>query len=622
MSIRHRFLGVYLAFTLVFPLSISQTHAGSNHSDQPVGQVGLRELIALALRNDPALVKLRGQISIEEAEKRAVRMNQWRDPEIRVGFSKDDNVQLDQPYTERGTVRESISDSNTLQNSKGRSVESSRENRSTNYTERVTPGEHSDQIHRTETETRTTKSDGTEGKEVRSETFRSTRDETRFHGRDRLARDQSTSAKIRFWIPKPWETKALINQAAKEVELANYEVTAAEREVILEVREDYEDLQYLYKKLKASTSKIAIIKRHVAKEAALLEASDELTVDNLGFEDIKIPGIEMEQQALSNELTRAKRELAARVGLEDGSRIRVTDKLLRTTINLEGTDLDYLTRMAFVHRGEVGILKHEQAIVESELDIIKSKRIPWVSFIEAAYAKDSTGGNHTNDNYGVQFGVVLPLFSWLSKDEEVVQARIESYYSSISANQKNIANEVSEAFRSVKESAHGRRRAEAASSVAGEKLETLKKRLENSEDLFAIERLRYDVESKRDDFYKYILAADRRYNQSLISLEKALGADLDQVFNYKIESIAGAIDDPDETVAAAAASSKPQEANNAPKAKPVPKLLELPSQKGTPAPAKAEHSKKKGLFNAFKRAKMERAAEQKPAQRGIWNRKR
>jgi outer membrane protein TolC len=601
MSTRHRWLAVYLSFAVSCPFSIPTGLAGSNAPGQPSGEVGLRELIELALENDPTLTALRLNIPVEEARKRAA--VQWRDPEIRFAYDTDDNLQLDQPYERSGTVTETIDGSGSVSETGGNNGDfsessSSSESRTTSFREKIIPGVDSDRIIRTENERRTTNGDKTSTDDrgtldetsKGTETFRSKSDTTRYDSRDRLARDEGTVVKVRFWIPKPWEMKALVNQAAKQVDLANFEVTAAEREVILRVRDDYEKLQYLYKRLQSMATKIRVIEEHVAREKALLAAGGEFTLDQLSFEDIKVPGLKLAIDSANMELKAAKRELAASVGLADGSRIRVTDKLLRSTIDLQGTDLDYLTRMAYAHRGEIGILEHEQAITESELDVVKSKSIPWLSFIEAGYGRDSTGGEHRNDVYGFQLGVTLPLFSWLAKDEEVVQARIEAYYGSIAANKKNIANEVAEAFRTVKDAAKHRRRAEDAVATYTKKLEAEVKRLDGSEDLGAKERLRFDVESQRDEFYKYVLEADRLYNQSLIRLEQALGADLDQVFNVKFENVAGA-DVSDEVIAAAAESSGP----SAPRAKPVPKLIELEGQ-GAPGEG-SDDTRTKGLLH-------------------------
>lgn len=634
MSLQHRWLAISLALTVGFPLS----HPRPIHAeDDESGAVGLRELVVLALQNDPGLVALRNNIPVEVARKRAA--VQWRDPEIRIGYAKEDNVQIEQPYTRSGSVTETIAGSgtsNTVSGLNGTDVQAggnnqsgstsqfgssnqsgrSNETRTTSYIERVTPGAESDRIIRTETERRSTESSSTERRsesELRrsdgsaatqkdsrsvanenrssSEVYRSTSDETRYHGRDIYARDETTSVRVRFWLPKPWERTALINQAAKRVDLANYEITAAERRVIIEVREQYEELQYLFKKIEASRGEIAIIEQHVANEKDLLDAGGTFTLDQLSFEDLKIPGITLALEAAETELNAAKRALAARVGLANGSRIRVTDQLLRSGIDLQSADLEYLTRMSFAHRSEVGILEHEQAIAEAELKVVKSKRIPWFSFIEAGYAQDSTGGTHSNDNYGVQVGIVLPLFSWLAKDKEVVEARIDSFYASLDANQKSIANEVAEAFRSVKEATSYRSRTEAAVAQHTEAMAERAKSLEASEDLAAKEELRYDAEIERNNLRQYILTADRLFNQSLIRLEQALGADLDQVFTVEFDPLSGAGSPTGAFVVPAAA--KPLAAKPL-AAKPVAMTIEEKTGND------AEKPKRKGLFHFLK----------------------
>lgn len=560
----------------------------------PTGSVGLRELVELALRNDPGLVALRKNIPVEEARKRAA--VQWRDPELRLGMAREGDVQLDEPYSRRGTVTESFGSRSGREESGGPNGDAARNDsstgsRTTTFRERVIPGRVADRVIRTETERSRTESStrdrdntGRVNRESsESEVFRSTSDELFFHGRDRLARDETSSVRVRFWIPKPAEMKALVSRAAREVDLANYQVTAAEREVILEVREQYEELQFLFRKLEASRRQIAIIEEHAAKERELLDAGGAFTLDMLSFEDIKIPGMKLAVDAAAAELAAAKRTLAARVGLSDGSRIRVTDNLLRSAIDLRGTDLDYLTLMAFAHRGEVGILRHEQAIVEAELDVVKSKRIPWFSFVDAAYAQDSSGGTHTNDEYGVQVGVVLPLFSWLAKDEEVINARLEAYYAMLEANQRNIANEVAEAFRSVDEANRHRARTAAAIAQHSRAIAEREKTLEASEDLAAREGLRYDIEVELLKLHEYRLSADRLFNQSLIRLERALGADLDQVLHVEYEPLGGPSPPPAE-------ESAPPSSPPATRAIPVPEAAARQVGEGT------TRTKGKGLF--------------------------
>ena len=257
----------------------------------------------------------------------------------------------------------------------------------------------------------------------------------------------------------------------------------------------------------------------------------------------------------------------------------------------------------------------------SDTRIREPSSSPTPSFLEG-WGRDRSGGYHTNDNYGIQLGVVLPLFSWLSKDQEIVETRIQSQYTVLAANKRHIANEVAEAFGAFQDAARSRSRSDAARARANRKLEAMADRLAGSEDPLAVERLRYDLESERDDFKKYILAADRRYNQAILRLEEALGADLDQVFNVKFESVAGARPDQGEVLASAAAQSTKYP--DIPRAYPVPKVIELPSQKQDPATPEQG----RGLFRSLKRAfsksaaEIEKSAPKKEFRRGITNRHR
>ena len=96
----------------------------------------------------------------------------------------------------------------------------------------------------------------------------------------------------------------------------------------------------------------------------------------------------------------------------------MSDTLLRSGIDLQDTDLDYLTLMAFAHRGEVGVLRHEQAIAEAELKVLKRQSIPWFSFVQTEYAEDVAGGDPSDQAYGVQVGVILPVFFLTGEDEK------------------------------------------------------------------------------------------------------------------------------------------------------------------------------------------------------------
>ena len=63
-------------------------------------EVGLSELIALGVKNNPRLISLRGAITIAEARKKTA--GAWRDPQIRFRKNWGSNV-IPEPFTETRT---------------------------------------------------------------------------------------------------------------------------------------------------------------------------------------------------------------------------------------------------------------------------------------------------------------------------------------------------------------------------------------------------------------------------------------------------------------------------------------------------------------------------------------
>ena len=119
--------------------------------------------------------------------------------------------------------------------------------------------------------------------------------------------------------------------------------------------------------------------------------------------------------------------------------------------------------------------------------------------------------------------------------------------------------------------------------------------LEASENLAAKEQLRYDTEMQQHKLREYQLSADRLYNQSLIRLEKALGADLDRVFRVEYETF-GAVD-PTPSKPRSRPGVRVPEATPAPiRATPVP----VPEASVRGSQGGESRSKKGGLFRFLK----------------------
>ncbi|MDB4673651.1 TolC family protein, partial [Verrucomicrobiales bacterium] len=132
------------------------TVAGDTFYGDPGGLLDLDDLINLALQSSPDVVRLQGRINTTRAEEKAA--SDWEDPELRVSYSRDHDVEL--PPSETETRR--ISSSETTQenrseferdNVNGSTTRSTRNSTTTTRTEefediRITPGATSDRIRR------------------------------------------------------------------------------------------------------------------------------------------------------------------------------------------------------------------------------------------------------------------------------------------------------------------------------------------------------------------------------------------------------------------------------------------------------------------------------------------
>jgi outer membrane protein TolC len=532
------------AVLAALPLSVSAGPAPTGS-----GPVGLAELIALGLKNDPALIASRGEISIAEARKRAAR--DWPDPQIRFRKTWGYN-DVPQPYTE--TRQESY-------------------NQKVKRTDRtVTPGRDKTTINEKVRENSGKKSEITETRDLSFDPF---------------ASEEDLSAQFRLYLPHPAVRRAELVRAQREIELARNVAQAEEREVVLKIREIYEELQYLQ-------TRITLLKNGTAAAERFATAQDELlaggliTLDKLDYIDpdhLAAEGATLEFEAKRD-------QLAARVGLRNASRIRVTDKLISPTININHTHLEYLIRLALANRGELSQIRGKGMIAEAELKEFKAGLIPFPNYIQGEVGRDEQGGNRTGTSWGIQLAMSLPIFSLLGHEKEIYETAIASHYSQMGASREIVTAEVAAAYQNVKRSAAFRDRARSHSTAQAKRNTAFIEKLQGMEP-HKLEETRYDISRGTINTDRRRLDAERGYNRALLQLEGAIGTSLEQVFI----SGGGA---PPEALESAAPASSPPSSSASGSLQRVPLLSEregaaTASQSEPPTP------RKRGFFGFFDR---------------------
>ena len=535
-------LCLFLAISLCLP----QPLVVANPDDGRGGDVGLSDLIALALKNDLGLIAKRGEISIAEARKRTAR--DWRDPQLRLSKTWGYN-NVPPPYSE--TRKENYNQRVTRSevNEKGEIEKSTSTERVSRTTERkVTPGRDrtvtKEKIRERSGETTNTEANLPAGNlggiSTDSQNLYRTGSETRYNDIDPFAREDDLALQFRLYVPHPGIRKARIERAQREIDLARAEALAEEREVVLQIREDYEELQYLSARVQLFVSEDAAAEAYETVQDELL-ADGLMTID----EFVRRDGLAADAARIEFEAKRDR--LAARAGLRDPSRIRVTDKLISPSVDLDHTHLEYLIRMAFANRGDLAAIRGRGQIAESDLKEAKAKRIPWFEYFQAEYGQSERGDFRDETSWGVQLAMSVPIFTWLGHEREIHEAAIASHFAQMGAGKELITAEVAAAYQSIKRAAAHLAKARGYSATQAERTSGFLSRIEGM-DRRDYEDARYNIARSSTTTDLRRLDAEQSYNRALLQLEEAIGAPLVKIFTSGAKEV---------TASAAPASPRP-----------------------------------------------------------------
>ncbi|RCL32933.1 MAG: TolC family protein [Verrucomicrobia bacterium] len=509
-----------------FLLSLGQVQVLSEEKQE----IGLSELIALGVKNNPRLISLRGAITIAEARKKTAKA--WRDPQIRFRKNWGSSV-IPSPFSETRTESFSEQVTRTEVNADGQEKKTiSEENVSRNITRTVTEGRSktvTEEVIEEQSQENITILPNPEIFEpggVKTDNRDSIRTGTRtdFHETDPYADESEIQLQFRLYVPHPVIRKARLKKAEQEIQLARETATAEENSVILNVREEYEQLQHL-------KARIEIIK--MEHEAALSYSRNQsrllnsglITIDKVEYVDsdgIAVDAAELEYMAQRD-------KIAAMVGLRESEQIRVTDEIISPTVDLDQTHLEYLIRMALTNRGELLVIKKKEEIAQTSLSASKAKLIPWFDYVQAGVSREEEGGQRTGDNWGVQLAMSIPIFSWMNSESSIQEAALTSYYSQKGATQKIITSEVVAAYQNLKRAKSYREKTRTHAQIQQKYNADFIEKIGNTNRNKA-EKIRFEISRNTAKTNEHKLDAERAYNKALMQLEKSLGSPLGKVF--------------------------------------------------------------------------------------------
>ena len=441
--------------------------------DVEVRRVGVDELVERILANDPDLFALRGDIRRARAE--VGQVGAWRDPELRLEYTRDGDRAVPAPYTETltETVRETRRISGQRSQSSFRSGSESRidgmgteirdysrsasgqqsrvglqqETSRRTITREITPTRRGERI--VERHTETVGSSSTESAQLR-ESYRELENRQTLMGDEALTVDgafsgenrqdlrsrevvtretiterdygydpyeggDTYSAELRFYPNNPWETHRLTQSARARVTFLERQWMARMHEREIQVREEWADLVLLQQEVEILADRQALFEEESAYQSRLRETG---SAGPEGFSRSQLELVEtrLRYHEAKRRLEERLTALALESGLDEEETIHLHPVSPRPEVKMEDLDREILLTTALENRPDLERLTAQTEMVSATLEAHKATRIPWLSVISASYQYEERYGGKYRDDYGIMAAVSLPIFSWLDQD--------------------------------------------------------------------------------------------------------------------------------------------------------------------------------------------------------------
>ncbi len=517
------------------------------------GPLNLQQLIDAALFNNLDVLQARGKVEVSKMKRLAV--TDWKNPELRLGYSSQLDVEVGDPFRERSTSytltdgtevdQQFYGGSSSVNGAPSRTksryeFESGRfrETRYRTVEREVTPGATVDRVVTREYETRNstgtsrrnrvdTSKDGAE-REVSSENGRNTNRQklasettTYVHHRDTTTPERQFGMALRFPFPNLWEMKPRIEAAEAEIRAADYESLAVENEIIAKVRAVYEELSYY--EAQAQSSNILAAKRQELTDYTRVNALDKLAGAAGSTSSARADGFRSKFKADA-----LRRELAQLTGINDYRRISVPPNFRHRVIDLSKLNEDYLLQMASVYRMDLRTLHAKNESARAEYKKERAARFPVLGYFQAGYGVQSDRGGRDSNEWSLGLGISIPLWSNTINDaEKVPEAEARALSREIGRLQSNIEADISSALQSLREA----QTMIDASEKQFAALEVLMKNEARGGAGFSKNPLEVVNESEEMVLEMNLKRLDmhRLYNETVQNLERALGTRLEQI---------------------------------------------------------------------------------------------
>ena len=520
------------------------------------GKLGERELTLLALSQRPQLERLRGMVKVAKVQTLAVR--DLPNPELRLSYAYDNDALIRAPYTESETwstnsqgTFDTQTNTTTLNGPLARHEQGTvTESRTRTIERSVTPGVNQDIIeehvyetdgtktttNRERTKLGTTSPEGELQKDNRRLLYTNRRV---INHQNPAVEDAGLAAFVRFTLPHPWERKARIQRAAAEVTLAEAEYFAEEDIVVRTVRTSFQELALIEAKLNGQQRRKVSLEGF--RDWLEKQSSPKIGLD-LASARAKVYNTLSDIRTLEASAATARRDLAAYCGVHDAGRI-VAALAPRRIANPAGLDVPYLANVAVLYRSDLLGTQARLAIARAQLAEAKAASIPFTTFLDLGYTHETTTHRLGDSNeFVARVGISLPIWEWvgLNKKREVPKAATVSLEQQVNMQRDIIANEIYGAVKRLSASDEQlTKTSKDIDALKSDMKKSMKDTMVSSADVSDLVKAKH-IEQEFEDLTLQLelsrWSALSAYTESLMALEKALGARIERVLDHGVEA--------------------------------------------------------------------------------------
>ncbi|HUF63606.1 MAG TPA: TolC family protein [Verrucomicrobiales bacterium] len=337
----------------------------------------------------------------------------------------------------------------------------------------------------------------------------------------RAMQNENVTVALRFYPNNPWEVRARLEKALAEITLADFLVDAVRREIAIEVRRRYRQLQ-LAAAVHQQTAEMVQLGRDEIARLQTLVGQNLATRDDL--DDVRrrvlrdAPDLIQARQADHQ----ARAALAALAGIEDPALVEARRGRVLPDLRFETSFVPVLENTALLMRRDLGELIREQIVARGELKEVRSQRILWLESFDIRGGSSAVKGILEETSYGFRMDIRLPLFSALNKEEEISKAQIAGIEEQVRLLERRIRLEVRNAAREARRAGEDYR---AFDSELLEALGDLRSPLAGE-----APEPGYDLRRAAKEYDIGRFEVEEAYLDALYELEKAMGAPLNTAF--------------------------------------------------------------------------------------------